>query len=110
MKRITAYTILKGLGNKKLFRYIHQEIAKNEFDSHDVTNPFPSYFKDEYDAMLKAHEDEGDNSSRNIKISNAIGRYLGYNRRSLRIEKIGSAESPNMNGAKSRTSLWRKYE
>ena len=41
MTKITAYTILKELGNEALNKYIYENIAEPIFDSHRITNPFP---------------------------------------------------------------------
>ena len=41
MTRITAYVILKELGNDALHKYIYENIAEPTFDSHRITNPFP---------------------------------------------------------------------
>lgn len=40
MTRITAYVILKELGNDALHKYIYENIAEPTFDSHRITNPF----------------------------------------------------------------------
>ena len=99
MTRITAYVILKELGNDALHKYIYENIAEPTFDSHRITNPFPQDF---------AHADEGDIRNRNVIIANRIGIYLGHNSRDLQIEKIGEVTSTNMNGEETPTSLWRK--
>lgn len=109
MEKITAYSILKELGNDALCKYIYENIAEPSFDSHRVTNPFPQDFKDYYERMLIAHEDEGDIRDRNIIIARSIGNYLGHNSGALQIEKIGEVASTNMNGEETPTSLWRKY-
>ena len=108
MEEITAYSILKELGNDALYKYIYENIAESIFDSHRVTNPFPQDFKDYYERMLITHEDEGDIRDRNIIIARSIGIYLGHNSRDLQIEKIGEVTSTNMNGEETPTSLWRK--
>lgn len=108
MEKITAYSILKELGNDALYKYIYEDIAEPTFDSHRVTNPFPQDFKDYYERMLIAHADEGDIRARNIIIARFIGNYLGHNSRALQIEKIGEVTSTNMNGEETPTSLWRK--
>ncbi len=89
MEEITAYLLLKELGNDALHKYIYENIAKSTFDSHRITNPFPQDFKDHYERMLIAHADEGDIRNRNVIIANRIGIYLGRNSRDLKIEKIG---------------------
>ena len=89
MTRITAYVILKELGNDALHKYIYENIAEPTFDSHRITNPFPQDFRDYYERMLIAHADEGDIRNRNVIIANRIGIYLGHNSRDLQIEKIG---------------------
>lgn len=109
MTRTTAYSILKELGNDALYKYIYENIAEPIFDSHRVTNPFPQDFRDYYERMLIAHEDEGDIRDRNIIIARSIGNYLGHNSGALQIEKIGEVASTNMNGEETPTSLWRKY-
>ena len=101
MEKITAYSILKELGN--------ENIAEPTFDSHRITNPFPQDFRHYYERMLIAHEDEGDIRDRNIIIARSIGNYLGHNSGALQIEKIGEIASTNMNGEETPTSLWRKY-
>ena len=58
MEKITAYSILKELGNDALCKYIYENIAEPTFDSHRITNPFPQDFRDYYERMLIAHEDE----------------------------------------------------
>lgn len=108
MRRITAYSILKELGNDALRRYIYENIAESTFDSHRITNHFPQNFRDYYERMSIAHVNDGDTKARNIIIANRIGIYLGQNRRALQIEKIGRTRSKNMNGEKTPTSLWRK--
>ena len=108
MEKITAYSILKKLGNDALYKYIYENIAEPTFDSHRVTNPFPQDFQDCYERMLIAHADEGDIRNRNAIIANRIGIYLGHNSRALQIEKIGEVTSINMNGEETPTSLWRK--
>ena len=108
MEKITAYSILKELGNDALYKYIYENIAEPTFDSHRITNPFPQDFKDYYERMLITHEDEGDIRDRNIIIARSIGIYLGHNSRDLQIEKIGEVTSTNMNGEETPTSLWRK--
>ena len=105
----TAYSILKELGNDALCKYIYENIAEPTFDSHRITNPFPQDFRDYYERMLIAHEDEGDIRDRNIIIARSIGNYLGHNSGALQIEKIGEVASTNMNGEETPTSLWRKY-
>ena len=99
MTRITAYVILKELGNDALHKYIYENIAEPTFDSHRITNPFPQDFRDYY---------EGEIRNRNVIIANRIGIYLGHNSRDLQIEKIGEVTSTNMNGEETPTSLWRK--
>ena len=79
MEKITAYSILKELGNDALCKYIYENIAEPTFDSHRITNPFPQDFRDYYERMLIAHEDEGDIRDRNIIIARSIGNYLGHN-------------------------------
>ena len=108
MEEITAYSLLKELGNDALYKYIYENIAEPTFDSHRITNPFPQDFKDYYERMLIAHEDEGDIRDRNIIIARSIGNYLGHNSRALQIEKIGEVTSTNMNEEETQTSLWRK--
>jgi hypothetical protein len=108
MKPPTAYSILKELGNDALRRYIYENITEKTFDSHRITNHFPQDFKDYYERMLIAHADEGDLLNQNVIIANRIGIYLGQNSRALRIEKIGTVTSANMNGKDTPTSLWRK--
>lgn len=108
MEKITAYSILKELSNDAMHKYIYENIAEPSFDSHRVTNPFPQDFKDYYERMLIAHEDEGDIRNRNVIIANRIGIYLGRNSRALHIKKIGEVTSTNMNGEETPTSLWRK--
>ncbi|GAB0484888.1 hypothetical protein KML24008_13850 [Alistipes onderdonkii] len=110
MEKITAYSILKELGNDALYKYIYEDIAEPTFDSHRVTNLFPQDFKDYYERMLIAHADEGDIRARNIIIARFIGNYLGHNSRALQIEKIGEVTSTNMNGEETPTSLWRKLD
>lgn len=109
MEKITAYSILKELGNDALYKYIYENIAEPSFDSHRITNPFPHDFKNYYERMLIALANEGDTRNRNVIIANRIGIYLGHNSRALQIEKIGEVTSTNMNGEETPTSLWRKY-
>ena len=45
MTRITAYVILKELGNDALHKYIYENIAEPTFDSHRITNPFSAGFQ-----------------------------------------------------------------
>ena len=108
MEEITAYSILKELGNDALYKYIYENIAELTFDSHRITNYFPQDFQDCYERMLIAHADKGDIRNRNAIIANRIGIYLGHNSRALQIEKIGEVTSINMNGEETPTSLWRK--
>ena len=108
MEEITAYSILKELGNDALYKYIYENIAEPTFDSHRITNPFPQDFRDYYERMLIAHADEGDIRNRNVIIANRIGIYLGRNSRDLQIEKIGEVTSTNMNGEETPTSFWKK--
>lgn len=108
MEKITAYSILKELGNDALCKYIYENIAEPTFDSHRITNPFPQDFRDYYERMLIAHADEGDIRNRNVIIANRIGIYLGRNSRDLQIEKIGEVTSTNMNGEETPTSFWKK--
>lgn len=108
MAKITAYVILKELGNDALHKYIYENIVESTFDSHRITNPFPQDFKNYYERMLIAHADEGDIRDRNIIIARFIGNYLGHNSEALQIEKIGEVTSTNMNGKETPTSLWRK--
>lgn len=108
MKRPSAYSILKELGNEALRRYIYESIAEPVFDSHRITNPFPQDFKEHYERMLIVHASAGDMRNRNVIIANRIGIYLGHNSRALQIERIGKVTSTNMNGEETPTSLWRK--
>lgn len=110
MTKITAYTILKELGNEALNKYIYENIAEPIFDSHRITNPFPQDFKGHYERMLTAHSTEGSVEARNIVIANLIGIYLGRNKKALNIRKIGNNVSKNMNGKETQTSLWEKTE
>ena len=110
MEKITAYSILKELGNDALYKYIYENIAEPTFDSHRITNLFPQDFRDYYERMLIAHADEGDIRNRNVIIANRIGIYLGRNSRDLQIEKIGEVTSTNMNGEETPTSFWRKLD
>lgn len=108
MAKITAYVILKELGNNALHKYIYKGIAESTFDSHRITNHFPQDFRDYYERMLMAHADEGDIRDRNIIIARFIGYYLWHNSRDLQIEQIGEVTSTNMNGVETPTSLWEK--
>lgn len=108
MAKITAYSILKELGNDALHKYIYENITESTFDSHRITNYFPHDFKNTYERMLIAHADKGDIRDRNAIIANRIGIYLGRNRRALQIEKIGEVTSTNMNGEETPTSFWKK--
>ena len=105
---LTAYSILKELGNKALLKYIRERIHEPTFDSHRITNRFPKDFTDYYERMLIVHANEGDIRNRQVVIAKLIGSYLGHNRKALKIEKIGIAQSENMNGAITPTSLWKK--
>ena len=86
MTRITAYVILKELGNDALHKYIYENIAEPTFDSHRITNPFPQDFRDYYERMLIAHADEGDIRNRNVIIANRIGGKHG------KIDPVGTDE------------------
>lgn len=108
MAKITAYSILKELGNDALHKYIYENITESIFDSHLITNYFPHDFKNHYERMLIAHADKGDIQDRNVTIARLIGNYLGNNSRILEIENIGTTNSKNMNGNESRVSIWRK--
>jgi len=108
MPKMTAYSILKELGNDALRRYICENIAEPVLDLHRITNPFPQDFKDYYERILIAHAGKGDIRNRNVIIANRIGIYLGHNSRALQIEKIGEVTSTNMNGKETQTSLWKK--
>lgn len=104
----TVYAIIKELGNEPLHRYIYENIAENQFDSHRITNYFHQFFKDYYERMLIALGNKNDITNKNVIIANSIGNYLGRNQRELQIEKIGKVISVNMNGNLSSTSLWQK--
>lgn len=106
--RITAYTIMGGIGDDALLGYIRTSLPASEFTSHDFTIHFPTFFPDEYERMLEVSIEYGDMPHRNQKIANSIGKYLWHHRHSLHIEKTGTVRNKNINGSISSASVWRK--
>lgn len=106
----TVYAILKKMGNDVLRDYIKTAIPTTEFDSHAVTNMFRTHFPELYERMLNVHSRDRKLDDIRFVIANRIGIYLGRNRESLGVEKIGTRMSLNLNRKTSRTSLWRKTE
>ena len=80
MEGITAYSILKELGNDALSTFTN--IAELTLDSHRITNYFPQDFKTVTNVAIKIRGRRRHPES-NAIIANRIGIYLGHKQQGL---------------------------